>query len=626
MKKIDKNKICFIICTNDKLQLNECLLYLDALIVPEGFTVDVLTIEDAKSIASGYNEGMRASDAKYKVYLHQDTFIIERNFIELLIKIFKRDSRIGMIGMIGAEKLAKDAVMWHEKRCGNFYRLDQMISGGYDGVELIKKGYREVEAVDGLLIATQYDIEWREDILKGWDFYDVSQSLEFKKAGYKVVVPAQKDTWVIHSCIAPSFWNYEENRRIILKEYPEIAQSQTGRLRILYLNSIQITLLGLNYSLSELGHNVFVPQYQVTLDGKSDRDIEEVEEMLEEGHYDLVVTYDFSQGVSAACEKMGVKYYAWIYDAPLMELFSEQVRSPINYISTFDKKQLVRLKDMKIPHLFHLPLASEIDVFGAVNIRKKDERLYKADVSFVGRLYDNRGYNELFDERSLAFRKEADEIVASCGCRWDQKTSLFGRASEELIDYIVSKQPDETWEEWKIDKRYYCESMKLVRRCNEVERVTMLNRLAEKFNVVLYSDDSPKDMLHNVTVRPWVDYIRDMPKVFYLSKINLNITSRSIETGVPQRVWDIMSVGGFCITNYQEELEDYFAIDKELVVYHSLDELVEKIDYYLNHEDERLRIAINGYKAVRNKHDSKERLRRAIQYIFDEEEEKNGTI
>ena len=626
MKKIDKNKKCFIICANDILQLNECLLYLDTLIVPEGFTVEVLTIEDAKSIAAGYNEGMRASNAKYKVYLHQDTFIVEKNFIDLLIKTFKRSNRIGMIGMVGAEKLAKDAVMWHEKRCGNFYRLDQLIDEGYDGIELITKGYREVEAVDGLLIATQYDIEWREDILKGWDFYDVSQSLEFKKAGYKVVVPAQKETWVIHSCGAPSFWNYEKNRRIILNEYPEIAQSQPGRLRILYLNSIQITLLGLYYSLSELGHNVFVPQYQVTLDGKSERDIEKVEELLEEGHYDLVVTYDFSQGVSIACEKMGVKYYAWIYDAPLMELFSEQVRSPINYISTFDKKQLIRLQDMKIPHLFHLPLASEVGVFGAVNIRKKDERLYKADVSFVGRLYDNRGYNELFDESSLKFRKEADEIVTSCGCRWDENTSLFGKASDELIDYIVSRQPDETWTEWKIDKRYYCESMKLVRRCNEVERVTILNRLAERFNVVLYSDDSPKDMLHNVTIRPWVDYVNDMPKVFYLSKINLNITSRSIETGVPQRVWDIMSVGGFCITNYQEELEDYFVIDKELVVYHSLDELMEKIDYYLKHEDERLRIAINGYKAVRNKHDSKERLQRVIQYIFDEEEEKSGTI
>ena len=51
------------------------------------------------------------------------------------------------------------------------------------------KPYTEVEAVDGLFIATQYDVKWREDIFDGWDFYDISQSEEFHRAGYKVVVP-----------------------------------------------------------------------------------------------------------------------------------------------------------------------------------------------------------------------------------------------------------------------------------------------------------------------------------------------------------------------------------------------------------------------------------------------------
>ena len=55
--------------------------------------------------------------------------------------------------------------------------------------------WHEVEAVNGSLIATQYDIPWREDILSGWEFYDVAQSLEMRRAGYKVVVPYQREAW-----------------------------------------------------------------------------------------------------------------------------------------------------------------------------------------------------------------------------------------------------------------------------------------------------------------------------------------------------------------------------------------------------------------------------------------------
>ena len=117
--QLNSKKICFIICTNDEFQLEECLMYLQLLEVPEGYSMEILTIADAKSMCAGYNEGMLASDAKYKVYIHQDTFIVERKFIKKMIKMFKKDKRIGMMGIIGAEKLSKDGVMWHEQRCGN---------------------------------------------------------------------------------------------------------------------------------------------------------------------------------------------------------------------------------------------------------------------------------------------------------------------------------------------------------------------------------------------------------------------------------------------------------------------------------------------------------------------------
>lgn len=72
-------------------------------------------------------------------------------------------------------------------------------------------------------MATQYDLPWREDIFHGWHFYDISQCMEYRRAGYKIIVPAQTPNWVIHSCGVCSLLNYEENRRLLLQTYPEIS-------------------------------------------------------------------------------------------------------------------------------------------------------------------------------------------------------------------------------------------------------------------------------------------------------------------------------------------------------------------------------------------------------------------
>lgn len=155
---VDKRKICFILCTNDEQQFQECMMYLSLLHVPDGYRTDVIAVTDALSLASGYNEAMHASDAKYKIYLHQDALIVEPFFLDYLISIFQRDSKVGMVGVLGAEILSKDGVMWHEQRCGNFYCLQDIINDGFKDVKHLKRGKKEVEVIDGFLMATQYDL------------------------------------------------------------------------------------------------------------------------------------------------------------------------------------------------------------------------------------------------------------------------------------------------------------------------------------------------------------------------------------------------------------------------------------------------------------------------------------
>ena len=163
---------------------------------------------------------------------------------------------------------------------------------------------------------------------------------------------------------------------------------------------------------------------------------------------------------------------------------------------------------------------------------------------------------------------------------------------------MVQKLGSDKWNRESMELDLYLGLLLLSRKLAEMDRITVLNALAEHYTVDLYTR-SNCSYIRNVQVHQGVDYYTDMNKIFYLSRINLNITLPSIETGMPQRILDIMGSGGFVLTNYQREIEDYFEIGKEIEVFRDLDEFMEKVPYYLSHEEERLQIAMNGYQKVR---------------------------
>ena len=217
---MNERKICFIMCYNDESFALESSLYIESLKLPRNMELEILTIKDAPSMAFGYQSAMNDSDAKYKIYLHQDVFILNENFIIDILNIFQ-EKDIGMIGMVGAVKLPKDGIMWHaEEECG-MMRFNQIVSEKIMHYPVpIETKYREVEAVDGMLMATSVDIPWRCDLFKGFHFYDISQSLEFRKAGYRVVVPKQNLPWCLHDDDLPVLdSDYEYWHRIFLDNY-----------------------------------------------------------------------------------------------------------------------------------------------------------------------------------------------------------------------------------------------------------------------------------------------------------------------------------------------------------------------------------------------------------------------
>jgi len=98
--------------------------------------------------------------------------------------------------------------------------------------------------------------------------------------------------------------------------------------------------------------------------------------------------------------------------------------------------------------------------------------------------------------------------------------------------------------------------------------------------------------------------------IFTTSKINLNfsmvrnisIAGNNDKMGVKGRIFEVCLAGGFVLTEYVPGIEDYFEIDKEIVCFQDKEEMVAKVIYYLNHDEERRAIAQAGWKRAASEH------------------------
>ena len=215
---MDPTTFSFITCINDDYQYQHCLRFISALAIPTGYKVELIALRDATSMASGYNEGMRKAIGKYKIYLHQDVYLLNTNLLSDLLSIFK-DESIGLVGVIGSKKIPYNLVWWETPiGYGQVYEIRN------DRLQLLilnepQEPYEEVILLDGLILITQFDIPWRSDILDGWHFYDFTQCLEFRNQNKKVVIPYQKTPWAIHDCKDSNLTHYYRYRDIVKQAY-----------------------------------------------------------------------------------------------------------------------------------------------------------------------------------------------------------------------------------------------------------------------------------------------------------------------------------------------------------------------------------------------------------------------
>lgn len=319
---------------------------------------------------------------------------------------------------------------------------------------------------------------------------------------------------------------------------------------------------------------------------------EKVVRLLREDSFDFVFSINYFTILSNACERVGMPYISWLCDSRLLTMHNNSVFNACNRIFVFDRVDYAEFRRLGAK-VFYLPLAANV----ARMDRVRSGETRTAEISFVGSMYAKKNeYDKCKGELTPYLQGYFDAALRA-------QTDVYGEdvIGELLTDDIVLKlgaclsfeKAKESFSSLPLAFAVTHLGFKLA----NIERTKLLTLLSGHFPVALYSD-APLSDAAGIDYRGTVDYWTQMPKVFYNSRINLNVTMRNIRTGLPLRMFDIMGCEGFLLTNYQAEIASLFEPGRDLAVYESFDDCLKKAGYYLEHEDERRTIAENGYRKI----------------------------
>ncbi len=330
---------------------------------------------------------------------------------------------------------------------------------------------------------------------------------------------------------------------------------------------------------------------------------------------DVVFSFNYFPVVSNVCHKENIRYISWIYDSPYVMLYSYTAIHPCNTIYVFDKEVYLEFHKAGIATVHYLPMAANTERLDALTAQAdtSGDGRFLYDISFIGSLYtEKHNFFERMENLPDYTKGYLDALMAAQmnvhGYNFIQETiSPIMEDLYQALPIMPNADGVET-------KEYLYAQYVINRKITGLERNALIRSIADRHSFDLFTHDGDFSLPNVINHGP-VDNYREMPLVFRRSKINLNISLRSILSGIPQRAFDIMGSGGFLLSNYQNDFPDYFTPGEHFDFYESRADLLNKIVYYLSHEEERRQIARNGHDQVAAAHTYRHRVREMLDAI-----------
>jgi spore maturation protein CgeB len=146
-------------------------------------------------------------------------------------------------------------------------------------------------------------------------------------------------------------------------------------------------------------------------------------------------------------------------------------------------------------------------------------------------------------------------------------------------------------------------------RLSEDEMVAVFNQSRINLNL---SNSISWDVRYLLTLnRPILDTLRAWRRTLQSVRYSDSKTWEQVKG----RHFEINACGGFQLSYYVEGLERHYKIGDEITIYLSPEDLVSKVRYYLNHENERQEIAQCGYERTLREHTMDQRFEQLFEML-----------
>ncbi len=322
---------------------------------------------------------------------------------------------------------------------------------------------------------------------------------------------------------------------------------------------------------------------------------------------DVVFSIDYFPEVSNVCRGKAIRYISWIFRMPCVKLYSQTVLNPCNTICVFDKELCMEFRNAGIHTVYYLPLAANVERLDTI-VAGQGAQAPLFDVSFIGGLYleENSRFEQMFAALPDFAKGYLDAVIGA-------QLKIQGYS---FVEDVLGPVIQDLYQAFPLDpdpmgmeSREYLYAQQVINcRATTLERLDLLNAVAQKYRVDLFTDREGFE-LPNICVHGKVGHFSGLPLVVKQSRVNLNLSRRGLKSGIPLHVFDIMGSGGFLLTNFQAELLDLFVPGEDFVYFEDKEDLVQKAGYFLSHEQERQAIARSGYEKVAAGHTYRHRIR-----------------
>jgi len=312
-------------------------------------------------------------------------------------------------------------------------------------------------------------------------------------------------------------------------------------------------------------------------------------------------------------KSLAIPKVSWFVDAPLtlFENLSERGLGPGDILTSTDRHWFEDVRgacpEMANRTIHYLPLAATYDEVGPM------DPAWQCPVSYVGQVRDQ---SHIFNSPQLKkpIRRILDRIAEALMRHRRLRPETLLEQAPELQELATRYDLGEFFRKfyteiiWEANSRYRERAMLALA---DLAIPGLGLRLYGNADWAVRTRGTPLEACF--TGRTVAH--DDLPRLYRNSAINVNVHHLQSSTSLNLRLFDVPAAGGFLITDYMEGLEELFEIGREVVVYRTLEELREKVLYYLDHPDERQEIAERARERVLREHTFAHRWKTLLEIV-----------